>query len=195
MLNVGVFITSNQNIYEYVLLFFMYSFVGWFLESAYMSFCNRKLTNRGFIRGPLCPIYGIGEFIIYHMLYPYSSNYAVLFIMGAVLATVFEFLTAKLMIKLFGYVWWDYTNKPLNYKGIICMESSLGWGIYILIEFAFIHNFMSGIVHSLNIFIGAAIAAGLMIYYLIDFKHSINNIRKGDVTAEENNLLAVTPKK
>jgi hypothetical protein len=54
---------------------------------------------------------------------------------------------------------------------------------------------MSGIVHSLNIFIGAAIAAGLMIYYLIDFRHSINNIRKGDVTAEENNLLAVTPKK
>lgn len=74
------------------------------------------------------------------LLRPFSGNYVLLYLVGAVLATLFEYLTARLMLRLFGTFWWDYTNKPFNYKGILCLESTLGWGLIALLLFAFLHR-------------------------------------------------------
>lgn len=123
-----------------VTAFAIYSVLGWAVESVYMSFCNRKLTNRGFGRGPYCPIYGFGAVIGYLILHPMSENLFLVYLVGAVLATTFEFIVGKLMIKFLGNLWWDYNEKPFNYKGIICLESTIAWGFYAVIIVSVLHK-------------------------------------------------------
>ena len=107
----------GTDLYHFIQWFILYSFMGWVVESIYMSFCNRKLTNRGFAFSPFCPIYAVGALSVYGMLRPLEGQYVVLYLAGAVLATTLEYITAVLMRNLFGQVWWDYTEKPFNYKG------------------------------------------------------------------------------
>lgn len=103
--------------YHVILWFLLYSILGWIVESIYMSICNRKLTNRGFAKGPFCPIYGVGALTVYFVLRPYSSNGFLLFLLGSLLATALELLTGIIMKRIFGEIWWDYHEKPFNYKG------------------------------------------------------------------------------
>jgi len=130
----------GTDVYHLIAAFIIYSMLGWLVESVYMSFCNRKLTNRGFGRGPFCPIYGFGGVVGYLVLSPLRGHYIQLYIAGAFLATTFEYLVGRLMLKVFGEVWWDYREKPCNYQGIICLESTIAWGFYAIIIIMFLHG-------------------------------------------------------
>ena len=132
----------GTDLYYVILWFFLYSFLGWAVESAYMSFCSRRWTNRGFMFGPLCPIYGVGALTAYFMLRGISHNYILLYVVGCIVPTALEFLTAQIMLLIFGEVWWDYTEKPFNYRGILCLESTLVWGVYTVGLFAFLQKFV-----------------------------------------------------
>ncbi|MCI8266364.1 MAG: putative ABC transporter permease [Lachnospiraceae bacterium] len=129
---------AGYDLYHLVAGFFLFSIIGWMVESVYMSLCNRKLTNRGFMSGPFCPIYGVGATLGYILLHPFADNIFALYIVGALLATAFEYLVARLMMKLFGEVWWDYNDKFCNYKGVICLESTLAWGLYAVVIITFL---------------------------------------------------------
>lgn len=131
---------SGVDLYHLICWFFLFSFLGWLVESIYMSICNRKLTNRGFMFGPFCPIYGFGASAAYFVLYHLNGNYIAIYLFSAVAATIFEYLVARLMIHLFGDFWWDYNDKPFNYKGILCLESTLAWGLYGVVFMAFIYD-------------------------------------------------------
>lgn len=120
----------GTDIYHLLACFIIYSILGWFVESIYMSICNKKITNRGFTKSPFCPIYGFGAVIGTYILMPFAVNPIVLYLVSAVVATCFEFAVGKLMIYLFGELWWDYNEKRCNYKGIICLESTIAWGFY-----------------------------------------------------------------
>ena len=117
----------GTDLYHIVQWFLIYSMLGWLVESIYMSVCNRKLTNRGFMRGPMCPIYGVGALTVYFLLRPVCHNIFLLYFSGALVATFLEYVTAKIMLRIFGEVWWDYSQKPFNYKGILCLESTIAW--------------------------------------------------------------------
>lgn len=130
----------GMDVYHILAAFIIYSILGWFVESVYMSVCNRKLTNRGFAFGPFCPIYGFGAVIGYMLLHPLSDNLVLLYVVGALSATLFEYLVGKMMIAVFGELWWDYNEKPYNYKGIICLESTIAWGAYAVIIILFLHG-------------------------------------------------------
>ena len=132
----------GTDLYYVILWFFLYSFLGWAVESAYMSFCSRRWTNRGFMFGPLCPIYGVGALTVYFMLRGIPHNYILLYVVGCIVPTALEFLTAQIMLLIFGEVWWDYTEKPFNYRGILCLESTLVWGVYTVGLFAFLQKFV-----------------------------------------------------
>ena len=129
--------------YQFVMWFLTYSMMGWLVESVYMSICNRKLTNRGFVRGPFCPIYGFGALTVFILLRPYSDNNILLFVLGSLCATTLEYITALVMKKVFGQIWWDYNEKPFNYKGIICLESSIAWGFYTVFLFMLLKNMVA----------------------------------------------------
>ncbi len=136
----------GTDFYHMLSAFIIYSVLGWFVESVYMSLCNRRLTNRGFALGPFCPIYGFGAVTGYLLLHPLSGNVILLYIVGAAVATLFEFLVGKLMLRLFGMLWWNYDDKPCNYKGIICLESTIAWGAYAVIIILFLHSFVMGLI-------------------------------------------------
>lgn len=130
----------GTDVYHLAASFMIYSIMGWFVESVYMSVCNHKITNRGFGKGPFCPIYGFGAVIGYLVLSPLKQNLVELYFVGAILATIFEFMVAKLMKKVLGEVWWDYNEKPFNYQGIICLESTIAWGFYGIIIVMFLQQ-------------------------------------------------------
>ena len=91
----------GTDVYHIVQWFFIYSILGWVVESIYMSFCNKKWTNRGFIHGPICPIYGVGALTVYFILKPFSHNYIIVYFCGTILATTLEYITAIIMQKIF----------------------------------------------------------------------------------------------
>lgn len=163
----------NTDVYHLVHWFFLYSILGWFVESVYMSFCERKITNRGFIRGPICPIYGFGALSVYFILLPFQHNYVLLYILGSVLATTLEYITAVVMYRAFGSVWWDYHKKPYNYKGILCLESSIAWGFYTVFMYAFLQRLVSFIVERytgwMGLRMGRFIGCVLILYYIFAF--------------------------
>lgn len=130
----------SADVYHLIAAFCIYSILGWCVESIYMSFCNRRLTNRGFMKGPFCPIYGTGAMAGYFLLNCFSDNLALLYLAGAFTATVFEYMVGRMMQRLFGEVWWDYHDKPFNYQGIICLESTVAWGFYAVIIIGFLHR-------------------------------------------------------
>lgn len=164
--------------YEVVMWFLTYSMMGWLVESIYMSFCNHKITNRGFAKGPFCPIYGFGALTVFFILRQYSDNSILLFFLGSFLATTLEFLTALVMKRIFGEIWWDYHEKPFNYRGIICLESSIAWGFYTLFLFMFLQNIVAAFVAMIPVRVGRAIGNLILIGYIMDFSATIYRQKK-----------------
>ena len=164
--------------YEVVMWFLTYSMMGWLVESIYMSFCNHKITNRGFAKGPFCPIYGFGALTVFFILRPYSDNSILLFFLGSFLATTLEFLTALVMKRIFGEIWWDYHEKPFNYRGIICLESSIAWGVYTLFLFMFLQNIVAAFVAMIPVRAGRVIGNLILIGYIMDFSATIYRQKK-----------------
>lgn len=160
---------TGTDLYHLVQWFLIYSILGWIVESLYMSFCEKRLVNRGFIFGPICPIYGFGALGAYFLLKPFSGNLPLLYILGALGATTFEFLVAMAMKRFLGEVWWDYREKPFNYKGVICLESTLAWGIYTVVLFAVLHQMVVAVSDSYPRSIGSVAGIVLLCYYLVDF--------------------------
>lgn len=159
----------GMDLYHIVAAFLIYSMIGWLVESVYMSICNRKVTNRGFAKGPFCPIYGFGGVLGYLILNPLQGKYIELYIAGAVIATLFEFLVGKLMLALFGELWWDYNEKPFNYQGIVCLESTIAWGFYAVIIIMFLNGKIMGLIDRYSYEFGRKICAILFSVAILDF--------------------------
>ena len=115
--------------YDYLWFFMIYAVVGWMVEVAYAAVETGKLSNRGFLNGPLCPIYGFGMVIVILVLQPFNKNVPVLFAGSFILTSVLEFLTGAVLEKIFNTKWWDYSDMPFNIKGYVCLKFSIGWGI------------------------------------------------------------------
>lgn len=153
--------------------FFMYSFFGWCIESTIVSVDTKKLTNRGFLRGPALPIYGFGAIIILYATMPFEGNAFLQYLSGAVACTVLEYFTGALMEAVFKTRYWDYSDHFMNYKGRICVTSSLFWGVLSLFVVHVIHepiqNFLSAHVNTGIILVLDAVFAVVM---LVDFYFS-----------------------
>ena len=176
---------AGYDLYHLAACFFLFSVIGWMVESIYISLCNRRLTNRGFMTGPFCPIYGVGATLGYIILHPFAHNIVALYIVGALLATVFEFLVAKLMMKLFGEVWWDYNDKFCNYKGVICLESTLAWGLYAVIIITFLFDKVIGFVDRYPRIWGLKTIALVFAMAIIDFGYHFAMFVKIDEETRE----------
>lgn len=159
----------GTDVYHLVAAFVIYSVMGWFVESVYMSFCNRKITNRGFAKGPFCPIYGFGAVIGYLVLSPLKGHYVKLYLTGAILATMFEFIVGKGMIRFLGDLWWDYNEKPFNYKGIICLESTLAWGFYAIGIVQLIHGGVYKLIDHVDFNMGIRVLWVVLLAVTVDY--------------------------
>ena len=121
-----------MNTYEpvqWILFFYLYCFIGWIWECTVVSIPKKKFVNRGFMKGPLLPIYGSGAIVMLVVGLPLKGNYVALFFAGMAAATLLEYVTGAVMEALFKVRYWDYSDKPFNVHGYICLTSSLCWGV------------------------------------------------------------------
>lgn len=114
--------------HKIIFYFIIYSFLGWCLESIYKTIIFKKATNSGFLYGPFCPMYGLGA-ILMILISSVSNNIFVIFILGFVVFTVWEYIVAVILEKAFKTKYWDYSNSKFNIQGRICLKNSLYWGI------------------------------------------------------------------
>ncbi len=180
----------GTDVYHLVASFVVYSILGWFVESVYMSLCNKKLTNRGFGTGPFCPIYGFGAVVGYLILCPLKGQYIKLYIAGAVTATIFEYIVGLGMIKFLGSLWWDYNEKPFNYRGIICLESTVAWGFYAIIIIQCLHAIVYRMIDSIDMRIGIRCVTVILVLVAIDYFFSLMKVFEIDVKERYRSFVA-----
>jgi len=115
--------------YQLLMFFFIYGFIGWCLEVCYNALEQGEWSNRGFLNGTICPIYGIGVVVVLYILEPISEFGPLLFVGGVVLCSTIELITGYVMERIFHQRWWDYSNEKFNIGGYICLKFSLYWGV------------------------------------------------------------------
>lgn len=125
--------------YQFLWIFFVYAFLGWCTEVSYAALRTGKFVNRGFLNGPVCPIYGCGVVVVLVGLTPLKGNFVLLFLGSVVLTSVLELATGFVLEKLFRQRWWDYSDKPFNLGGYICLEFSIMWGFACLFVVDILH--------------------------------------------------------
>ena len=121
------------SLYQTLAYFLIYSCLGWCLEVVYAAVTTGKLVNRGFLNGPVCPIYGFGMVIVLYALTPLVDNTLLLYLGGVILPSALELVGGWALYKLYRTRWWDYSDYPFNIGGYICLEFCLLWGVGTLV--------------------------------------------------------------
>ena len=136
----------NYNISQWLAFFFIYCFIGWCIESTIVSIERRKIVNRGFLKLPLLPIYGSGAIIALLACLPVRESIFKIYFVGMICATILEYIVGSLMEAIFKMKYWDYSNDKFNYKGRICLLSSLFWGFLSVLLVSLIHTYIEKMV-------------------------------------------------
>lgn len=166
------------------LIFLIYSILGWISEVIYGFIFEKKFINRGFLIGPMCPIYGFGAIIMMLYLTQYRENPLTVFIMGAVICTVLEYITSYLMEKIFKARWWDYSNYKFNVNGRVCLYLSCLFGLGGVVTVCFINPIIINLIKLIPNTIMLIISSILFILFLLDVITSFNIINKVKLTAQ-----------
>lgn len=154
------------------LVFVTYSFVGWLMEVAHSIVCHKKFTNRGFLIGPLCPVYGFGT-IIMTLLLGHVTNIMTIFIVAMVASTILEYTTSFVMEKLFHVRWWDYSHEPLNLNGRVSIRNSTMFGLMGVLVIKFANPIVFGFYNMMPAQIRLFVATIIMIVFLVDLAVSL----------------------
>ncbi len=130
----------------YVLLFFIYSFLGWLWEVFLNIVKKKKFVNRGFLIGPYCPIYGYGVILVTILLKKYQDDVFLTYILAVLICGLLEYFTSYFMEKMFNARWWDYGYKKFNINGRICLDGLFFFGISACAIMYFTNPFFIGII-------------------------------------------------
>ncbi len=158
--------------YQWLLFFFIYCFFGWIIESTYVSLKNFHFVNRGFLRLPLLPLYGNGAIIMLWVSLPVKGNLFLVFLFGMAGASVLEYATGYVMERLFKMKYWDYSSKPLNLNGYVCLGTSIAWGFLTLLLTEVIHRPLEWLVLDLKGTVCIALVIVIGILFVLDAIHS-----------------------
>jgi len=140
----------STNFYINLIYFILYSVVGWICEVIYCSIPEKKFINRGFLNGPLCPIYGFGALIVIFFLTPFKESVFLVFILGLIFTSALEYFTSYVMEKLFHSKWWDYSNNRFNINGRVCLLNSVLFGIMSVFVMFVLHVKIEDFVNSIS---------------------------------------------
>lgn len=170
-----------MDILTILFMFFIYCFIGWVWESTYESILNKKLLNRGFLNGPYIPLYGFGGLFILLFLQQFQTPFKdvmtiKIYFIGAIGATILEYVTSYALEKILKARWWDYSEYPLNINGRICLIATIFWGVVAVVAIDFLNPFLlrfyQGLSHdSVLIFVTA-----MCTLFILDLAVTINSI-------------------
>ena len=161
-------------LHKWLLLFYLYCFIGWIWESCYVSLKKHKWINRGFLKGPLLPIYGSGAIVVLISTLTVENNLLLVFVIGVISATILEYITGVAMEKLFHVRYWDYSKEPFNINGHICLISSLAWGVFSVLLVRFVNPNIARLVIIIPNGISEVISYIITVFITIDAVQSFN---------------------
>lgn len=161
---------------ELIFIWFIYAFLGWIVETTYVSVPAGHFVERGFLRGPIIPIYAFGAFIVLYILMPYGTHPIYIFILGTLATSTLEYITSFILEKLFNMSWWDYSNQKFNINGRICLKNSILFGLLSVVLVLWINPLIVSFTKSLDQNIVNTLVPILVGITLIDLGLTLSNI-------------------
>lgn len=157
---------------NWLVYFYFYCICGWIFESTYVSLSNRKWINRGFMKGPWLPLYGSGAVVILLVTLPFQQYPVAVYFAGAITATILEYFTGVVMLKLFKVRYWDYSHRKIQFQGHICLVSTIAWGFLSLLMVYVVHKPVVKLVNSWNQEVVSIITFIITICMVYDFTNA-----------------------
>lgn len=155
----------------------VYSFAGWILESVYKTIYEKKFVNSGFLTGPFCPIYGFGALIMLLTLNFLKERPILLFVVAFFVLSIWEYLVALCLEKIFKTKYWDYSLNKFNIHGRICLKNSIYWGILGVLFICYIHPFVDSYIKliptNILIYVSSIIGITMIVDFLVNAKSVI----------------------
>ncbi len=165
-----------SSFYEFIIYLTIYSFIGWVCEVVYCSILSKRVVNRGFLAGPVCPVYGFGAIMVIYLLEPAQSSIPVIFLAGLALTSILEYTTGWLLEVFFSTKWWDYSNKRFNLNGRVCLRNSFLFGVMCVILVKVLHPAITHVVLLIpEIWVGIS-GIALIAAYAIDMLFTVNTL-------------------
>ena len=188
-----------ENLYQAVWIFLVYAFLGWCAEVAYAAVHNGKFVNRGFLNGPVCPIYGVGMLVVVTLLWGLRHNLLLLILGSAGLTTTLEYATGLILERFFHDKWWDYSDKPFNVKGYICLEFTVLWGLAAAFVVGAVHPFVFMVINKTPFVFGVILMSVLLAVFVTDLAITVTELVKlpkkmGAMLEAERALKAISDK-
>lgn len=160
---------------QWLLFFFLYCFLGWIWECLYVSAYEKKWINRGFLYGPLIPIYGFGAIIVFLITLPVRDSIPMIFLAGMSCSTALEYGTGIVMQKLFHARYWDYSRNRFNLNGYICPFCSFGWGLFSVAQIRILHPLFESAILEIPVAVASLISTILVALYAADTALSVQS--------------------
>lgn len=157
---------------EWLSFFYFYCIFGWCFESTYVSVKDRHLTNRGFLRGPWLPLYGSGAILVLWLTLPFQEMPALVYVVGAIGATVLEYVTGEAMVRLFKVRYWDYSSQKFQYRGHICLSSTIAWGFLSLLMVYAVHKPVEQFIFWMHEEVVSVLTFGITVCIVYDFSNA-----------------------
>ncbi len=167
-----------ETLYEAAWIFLIYAFLGWGAEVAFAALEKGTFINRGFLNGPVCPIYGVGMLIVVLVLWPLKNNVLLLFCGSALLTTALEGLTGLVLETIFHQKWWDYSGMPFNIKGYVCLKFTVLWGLAAAFVIGVIHPLIFTAIIKTPPVAGAVLLAVFAALFLTDLAITVAQLLK-----------------
>lgn len=175
-------------ILTWFLFFFIYSILGWAIETTLVMYKTKKFVDRGFLIGPYIPIYGFGSILMILYLTQYKDNIITVFLLGVIICSILEYLTSYIMEVLFKTRWWDYSNEKFNLNGRICGKNCLLFGLGGIIIIYLIQPILEKIIKLIPNIIFIPLTIILISIFIIDLIISLNVINKFKNTLSDKDL-------
>ena len=178
------------------ILFWLYSFLGWLMETTLVSLQSKKFINRGFFMGPYCPIYGTGGVLLL-VLSPYKDSPFLVFILSIVICSIIEYLTSYILEMIYKVRWWDYSNRMFNLNGRVCLFNSICFGLLGMLMVSYLNPVFLNLITSLSDTILTIIALTILIITLIDMSITFSimfDIRKTIINLKEKTITSIFKK-
>ena len=159
---------NEFSLYQILAYFLIYSCLGWCVEVIYAAVTTGELVNRGFLNGPVCPIYGFGMILVLFALTPLEHSVLLLYIGGVLLPSALELAGGWLLYKVYHTRWWDYSDYPFNIGGYICLEFCLLWGVGTLVMMKAVHPAIASLFALIPPAVGLILMLLLYLVYAAD---------------------------
>jgi len=159
-----------------VLYFIFYSFLGWLMETCYCSILQHRLVDRGFLYGPVCPIYGAGVLLMILFFTPLKSNLLLFYLTAVVVMTSWEYFVAWILETTTHVRYWDYSKHRFNLKGRVCLSIALTWGVLSYVVIFWIHPPVERLYDTIPLWLVNTLCISLLVILLVDAALTIRHL-------------------